>query len=293
MAVSPSAYKRVQTQYKRIQKKIHSLLEENLWIISGIGILIFLNLFLFVLENDAYIINQYESWIILLEFVSIVVFTVEYIARVWVCVIDEKFMHPIKGRLRYLVTPLALLDLLGLIHFYLPAIIPLNFMIFRVFRLLRLTHVVGLEREKETFYEIFEGVGKTKFHRGFALFLTILIVLNIVSVALEFDVKLYKQYYLEFLMFEYFSLFFFTIEYILRVWVIDLNPKYADPIKGRLKYMITPLALIDLLTILPFYLPIFIPFEIRVLRVFRLFRLFRVLKLGHYANEKALEKSGD
>jgi voltage-gated potassium channel len=41
--------------------------------------------------------------------------------------------------------------------------------------------------------------------------------------------------------------------------------------------------IIDLIAILPFYLPLLLPFDLRVIRAFRLFRLLRVLKLSRYS----------
>ena len=72
-----------------------------------------------------------------------------------------------------------------------------------------------------------------------------------------------------------------------RVWsaVQDHRPKYQSPIRGRLRYMITPLALIDLIVILPFYLGVLIPLDLRFMRVFRLFLVF---KLTRYRGSMAL-----
>jgi len=44
------------------------------------------------------------------------------------------------------------------------------------------------------------------------------------------------------------------------------------------------MALIDLFAILPFYLPMLIPVDLRFLRALRLFRLLRLLKMGRYSN---------
>ena len=43
------------------------------------------------------------------------------------------------------------------------------------------------------------------------------------------------------------------------------------------------MMIIDLLAILPFYLYLLVPFDLRALRVLRLFRLFRLLKLLRYS----------
>ena len=44
------------------------------------------------------------------------------------------------------------------------------------------------------------------------------------------------------------------------------------------------MAIIDLLAILPFYIPFLIPVDLRFLRALRLFRLLRLLKIGRYSN---------
>ena len=47
--------------------------------------------------------------------------------------------------------------------------------------------------------------------------------------------------------------------------------------------MLSPLILVDLLAILPFYLPMLVPFDLRFLRILRLVRVFRLLKLAKYS----------
>jgi len=71
-------------------------------------------------------------------------------------------------------------------------------------------------------------------------------------------------------------------EYGLRVWIAPLDPRYAGRFVGRVRYMLSPLALIDLLALLPFYAPMIVPLDLRVVRVLRIFRLFRLLKLARY-----------
>jgi len=77
-------------------------------------------------------------------------------------------------------------------------------------------------------------------------------------------------------LFGFFSIIVFTAEYILRIWVCNLNKNFEGRVTGRLKYAITPLAPVDLFAILPFYIPFIIPIDLKFIRVIRLIRIFRV-----------------
>jgi len=117
----------------------------------------------------------------------------------------------------------------------------------------------------------------------FDIFLLGLIFLNLIAVALETVDSIFEQYFFWFRAFDTFSVAVFTVEYILRVWSCTVKEPYRHPFWGRLRFMLTPLALIDLLAIIPFYLPLLSP-QMRVGRALRLFRLFRVLKLNRYTD---------
>lgn len=127
------------------------------------------------------------------------------------------------------------------------------------------------------------GESNDSLSKAFDIFLLGLIFLNVVAVALETVDSLYENYRFLFQAFEGFSVLFFTVEYILRIWSCTVKLHYRHPIWGRVRYIITPLALIDLLAILPFFLPLLSP-QLRIGRSLRLLRLFRVLKLNRYTD---------
>lgn len=109
-----------------------------------------------------------------------------------------------------------------------------------------------------------------------------LIALSIISIILESFAGIYEKWHTVFQTFEIITVVVFTAEYILRVWTADLL--YPEAKYPRMKYIFSLMAIIDLLAILPFYLP-FISADLRFLRMMRLFRLFRLLrvfKLGRY-----------
>lgn len=78
------------------------------------------------------------------------------------------------------------------------------------------------------------------------------------------------------------SVVIFSAEYLARLWTSDFKYSDKSPLVARIKYIFTFMALIDLLAILPFYLPFLFPIDLRVLRALRVLRLFRLFKMGRY-----------
>ena len=78
------------------------------------------------------------------------------------------------------------------------------------------------------------------------------------------------------------SVIIFTIEYLARLWTADLKYPNINPFIARIKYIFTFMAIIDLLAIIPFYLPFLFPIDLRILRALRILRLFRLFKMGRY-----------
>ncbi len=128
-------------------------------------------------------------------------------------------------------------------------------------------------------------------HKGISywidLFLITLIALNVLVVLLESVEEIDRRFEHLFNLFEVFSIGIFTLEYLLRVWVITEDEQHQHPIQGRLKFMISPLAIIDLLSFLPFYFPFF-GFDLRFIRIMRVMRIFRLFKIVRYVNALAL-----
>ena len=83
---------------------------------------------------------------------------------------------------------------------------------------------------------------------------------------------------------ELISVIIFTVEYILRIWTADLLYPGCGFFRSRIKYIFSFMALIDLLAILPFYLPMILPFKLIGIRAVRLVRLLRLFKLNRYSD---------
>lgn len=118
--------------------------------------------------------------------------------------------------------------------------------------------------------------------RVFDVAIRALIALNVLAVILETVPALEQGFASAFQVFELLSVAVFSVEYLLRVWSCTASDRYSRPVRGRLRFALSPLALIDLLAVLPAYLPA-VGMDLRMLRGARLFRLFRILKLARYS----------
>jgi voltage-gated potassium channel len=114
----------------------------------------------------------------------------------------------------------------------------------------------------------------------------ILISLNVIAAILETEIELYSRNKVFFDSLEAFSIGLFTLEYIMRLWTCTEYPDYSKPISGRLRFALTPVMLVDLISFLPFYVPTW-GMDLRMIRIVRLFRLFRLIKMGRYSKSLA------
>jgi voltage-gated potassium channel len=99
-----------------------------------------------------------------------------------------------------------------------------------------------------------------------------LIILNIADIVIDTFSDLPILVYKISDIVEVVSVIIFTVEYAARIWTAD----------NKLKYITSFMAIVDLLAILPFYIPFIIPIDLRILRTLRLIRVLRILKLNRY-----------
>ncbi len=111
----------------RIRARVHELLEVgqegdrldkaiDYFIIS----LIVVNTAAQILETVDAVYNTAPWFFPVLELASLVIFTLEYLLRIWSCTTESRYSHPVFGRLRFAFTPLLIIDFLALLPFFLP-----------------------------------------------------------------------------------------------------------------------------------------------------------------------------
>lgn len=127
-----------------------------------------------------------------------------------------------------------------------------------------------------------EIVGDKHWDKVINVFIIVLIILNIIAVILETVKPIHDKYETFFYYFDMSSVIIFSVEYVLRVWSSNHEEKYKHSVWGRVKYMLSPGALIDLIAIIPSFLHAFIGLDLRVLRMLRLLRILRLFRLTAY-----------
>ncbi len=133
----------------------------------------------------------------------------------------------------------------------------------------------------KTFYILEKNEGNHTLSSLIDYFLIGLIILNVLAVIFETVDSFYNQYSIQLYWLEMFSVIIFTVEYLMRTWSCVENSDFDKQTSNntkRLKFIFTPMAIIDLLAILPFYLAFLMQIDLRFLRALRLLRIFKLTR---------------
>jgi voltage-gated potassium channel len=132
-------------------------------------------------------------------------------------------------------------------------------------------------------YEVLEhGPVGDRSMRFVSRLLILLVLINIVAVVLESVPHYEAAYGGIFTAIEMVSLVVFTVEYVMRIWVAAEHAPNRDlpPLRARLRYIVSTDGLVDLVSVMPFWLAFVVPSEFRIIL---LFRIVRFLKLARYS----------
>jgi voltage-gated potassium channel len=130
--------------------------------------------------------------------------------------------------------------------------------------------------------EVLDGSPNHRISHYVEWLITVVVLVNCSAVVLESIPELHQDFPDFFHELEFWSVMFFTVEYVLRVWAF--GARYRDSEnnawKGRKEYMFSPFGLIDFFATMPHYMQMVVPgLDLRILRVLR---LLRILKLSKY-----------
>ena len=126
------------------------------------------------------------------------------------------------------------------------------------------------------------GVIDEPINRAYDIISTGALIANLmVSVMATFE-NLNAAYGTWFLLIEQVTVFFFGVDYVLRlITAPELHPNSPN-VKARCQYAFSFTGIIDLLSFLPYYLPVFFPSGVAAFRMFRVVRILRLFRINTY-----------
>ena len=123
-------------------------------------------------------------------------------------------------------------------------------------------------------FEVIEPREEENFaNKAYSIFIIILVVLSIIPL-------MFKKNLMLFAVIDGICIFFFVVDYALRLATADFKLKDSS-YKAFLRYPITPMAIIDLIAILPSFIPV--SGSLKLLRLIRVAKILRILKLLRYS----------
>ncbi len=118
--------------------------------------------------------------------------------------------------------------------------------------------------------------------RGYNILNCVMLLINVaVTILYTFD-RMELQYGGALLAIEAVTVAFFAVDYVLRVWTAPAVYPNKTEFRAIRKYVFSLTGIVDLLSFLPYYLPIFFPTGAAVFRIFRVVRIFRLFQINAY-----------
>jgi len=172
---------------KAIRSRIHAILEVaeegdrasrafDLFIIT----LIVLNVLALIIGTMPSL-AKYEGVFRLFESISIGIFSLEYLLRLWTCTVDAKYQHPVLGRMKFASRGMLIIDLLAVLPFYVTLVVPvargLDLRMLRAVRLMRVFRLFKLGRYSSAMKTMGRVLRSKKEELGITIFIVVLLLI--------------------------------------------------------------------------------------------------------------------
>lgn len=249
------------------------------------------------------------------ELITVCFISTECLLKLWVADIIYPELGPVRCRVEYLTSFDFFIDLVCISAIFLNNV-PSAFGTIKFVKLLKLVRLIKLndihdgeedhlpggrpltrlERVQKRVYEIMcenkKGDVAAKIYDVFAV---ILILLSVSTILVETFVQENSTGYTVLFTLEVIFTCFFVLEYILRVWTAGYEYPHLDSDHAKMKYIFSFMSLIDLLSILPFFLmalpgqePLQLGSAVAIVKIFKILRITRVLKFSRYISTFSL-----
>jgi voltage-gated potassium channel len=105
----------------------------------GLALLVIINIVAVILESVPDLKLLYAAWFTLIELISLAVFSLEYVLRLWATAEHGAFLRisAVKARINYATSATGIVDLLAVLPFWLDLLFPIDLRFLLVFRILR------------------------------------------------------------------------------------------------------------------------------------------------------------
>ncbi|MDL2293516.1 ion transporter [Ruminococcaceae bacterium OttesenSCG-928-D13] len=137
---------------------------------------------------------------------------------------------------------------------------------------------------KKRIFEIIQiGKDSDKASRAFDFIIVALILVSI-GLAVCYTFEEMAPYFTMFNIIETITIICFTIELGLRLWTAEYLYKKKTRVPAAIRYLLSFNGVIELLSIVPFFLPLAFPKGAIVFRMFRVFRILRLFQANRYSD---------
>lgn len=179
---------------KTLRAKVNEVLEIKFERKRGIGflvnislsILIFLNTVAIILHTVPSIGRRFDTFFLDFEVFSVIIFSIEYLLRVWSCVERKEYQHPFKGRLKYIFSAWGVIDFLAIFPFYF-SLLSTDLGFVKILRLLRILRLFRVSRYFHAL-RVIQNVVKAK-KEELLLSMSFIIFLLLISSSLVYYVE--------------------------------------------------------------------------------------------------------
>ncbi len=122
-------------------------------------------------------LNRFESLLQTLELATIVIFTVEYVLRLW----TAEYLYPEEGRgqarLKFMRSFYGAVDLLTILPYFLPFVLPSGAVAFRMFRVVRILRLFRINAKYDAFHVITTVLKEKRGQLLYSIFLVLVLMM--------------------------------------------------------------------------------------------------------------------
>jgi voltage-gated potassium channel len=155
-----------------LRRRVYEILERDTpsdragtFVARSIVLLIAVNLAAVVLESIPQLASRYALLFDIVEYLSLLVFTVEYGLRLWVAIEHAPYRHlsPLAGRLKYAMSAAGVVDLLAVLPFWFAFLLPAELRVVLVLRIIRFLKVARYSPAMRSLLDVLYGERRALF----------------------------------------------------------------------------------------------------------------------------------